>query len=72
MADYILERRVWLPRPRPEVFEFFVSLNATDEQLDFPFIYASAKEGYAKVELDHVAGHAADLVLVRAPAGRAE
>ena len=23
MADYILERRVWLPRPRPEVFEFF-------------------------------------------------
>jgi ligand-binding SRPBCC domain-containing protein len=23
MADYILERRTWLPRPRPEVFEFF-------------------------------------------------
>jgi ligand-binding SRPBCC domain-containing protein len=23
MADYILERRVWLPRPRPEVFAFF-------------------------------------------------
>jgi len=23
MADYILERRVWLPRSRPEVFEFF-------------------------------------------------
>ncbi|MGH7315632.1 MAG: SRPBCC family protein [Candidatus Rokuibacteriota bacterium] len=23
MADYILERRAWLPRPRPEVFEFF-------------------------------------------------
>ena len=23
MADYILERRVWLARPRPEVFEFF-------------------------------------------------
>ena len=23
MADYVLERRVWLPRPRPEVFEFF-------------------------------------------------
>jgi ligand-binding SRPBCC domain-containing protein len=23
MADYILERRVWLPRPRPEVFELF-------------------------------------------------
>ena len=26
----------------------FVSLNATDEQLDFPFIYCSAKEGYAQ------------------------
>lgn len=24
MPDYILERRVWLPRPRPEVFDFFV------------------------------------------------
>lgn len=23
MADYILERRFWLPRPRPEIFEFF-------------------------------------------------
>jgi ligand-binding SRPBCC domain-containing protein len=23
MPDYILERRVWLPRPRPQVFEFF-------------------------------------------------
>jgi GTP-binding protein len=39
-----------------EVFELFQSLNATDEQLDFPFIYCSAKGGYAKVELDHVSG----------------
>jgi GTP-binding protein len=39
-----------------QVFELFMSLNATDEQLDFPFIYCSAKEGYAKVELDHVTG----------------
>jgi hypothetical protein len=23
MADYVLESRVWLPRPRPEVFAFF-------------------------------------------------
>ena len=35
-----------------EVFELFVSLNATDEQLDFSFIYCSAKEGYAKLELE--------------------
>ena len=39
-----------------QVFELFISLNATDEQLDFPFIYASAKDGYAKVELEHVSG----------------
>jgi GTP-binding protein len=39
-----------------EVFELFMSLNATDEQLDFPFIYCSAKQGYAKTELEHVSG----------------
>ncbi len=39
-----------------QVFELFMSLNATDEQLDFPFIYCSAKGGYAKVELEHVSG----------------
>jgi GTP-binding protein len=38
------------------VFDLFVSLHATDEQLDFPFVYASAKEGYAKLDLDHVSG----------------
>ena len=39
-----------------EVFELFLSLHATDEQLDFPFVYTSAKEGYAKTELEHVTG----------------
>ncbi len=39
-----------------QVFELFMSLHATDEQLDFPVIYASAKQGYAKVELEHVTG----------------
>ncbi|MCP5520035.1 MAG: translational GTPase TypA [Verrucomicrobiales bacterium] len=39
-----------------EVFELFVSLHATDEQLDFPFVYTSAKDGYAKTELEHVTG----------------
>ncbi len=38
------------------VWDLFVSLNATDEQMDFPVIYASAKDGYAKVELEHVTG----------------
>ncbi|MCW5553854.1 MAG: translational GTPase TypA [Verrucomicrobiae bacterium] len=39
-----------------DVFELFMSLNATDEQLDFPFIYCSAKLGFAKTELEHVTG----------------
>jgi GTP-binding protein len=39
-----------------QVFDLFVSLHATDEQLDFPTVYASAKEGYAKGELEHVSG----------------
>jgi GTP-binding protein len=39
-----------------QVFELFMSLNATDEQLDFPFIYCSAKQGYAKVNLEHISG----------------
>jgi GTP-binding protein len=33
------------------VFDLFVELNATDEQLDFPIIYASAKNGFAAREL---------------------
>ncbi|MFA6653033.1 MAG: translational GTPase TypA [Candidatus Delongbacteria bacterium] len=35
-----------------KVFDLFVELNATDEQLDFPVIYASAKKGIAKHNLD--------------------
>ena len=30
-----------------EVFDLFVSLDATDEQLDFPVIFASGRNGYA-------------------------
>ena len=32
-----------------KVLELFMDLNATDEQLDFPVIYASAKNGIAKM-----------------------
>ena len=30
-----------------EVFDLFVSLNANDEQLDFPILYASGKDGWS-------------------------
>ena len=35
-----------------EVFDLFVELGANDEQLDFPLVYCSAKEGYATIDLD--------------------
>ena len=35
-----------------EVLELFIELNASDEQLEFPVIYASAKNGIAKMNLD--------------------
>lgn len=45
------------PEARPaevidEVLELFLELDATDEQLDCPFVYASAKAGHAVLELD--------------------
>src|SRR5258707_115529 len=33
------------------VFDLFLELNATDLQLDFPVIYASARDGYAMKEI---------------------
>lgn len=45
------------PEARPdeimdEVLELFLELDADDEQLDSPFVYASAKAGIAMLELD--------------------
>ncbi len=45
------------PNARPDevldaVFDLFVELDADDRQLDFPVIYASAKEGFARHELE--------------------
>ena len=41
---------------RPEevvdmTFDLFLSLNATDEQLNFPIVYGVAREGIAKLNL---------------------
>ncbi len=45
------------PEARPnevidEILELFMDLDASDEQLECPFIFASARDGYAKKELD--------------------
>ncbi|MFA6422653.1 MAG: translational GTPase TypA [Candidatus Buchananbacteria bacterium] len=41
-----------------EVYELFLDLGANDEQLDFPVVYAIARDGIAKVNLDD---HSTDL-----------
>ena len=35
-----------------EILELFIDLDASEEQLDCPFVFASAKAGFAKKELD--------------------
>lgn len=45
------------PEARPaevidEVLELFLDLDANEEQLDCPFVFASAKGGYASLEMD--------------------
>lgn len=35
-----------------EIFDLFVALDANDEQLEFPIVYAAAKNGYAKHKLE--------------------
>lgn len=35
-----------------EVLELFIELNANDDQLDFPVVFASAKNGIAKMDLN--------------------
>lgn len=42
-------------RPREvidDIFELFLELEASDKQLDFPIVYTSAKDGYARKEAE--------------------
>ncbi|HOK78645.1 MAG TPA: translational GTPase TypA [Verrucomicrobiota bacterium] len=53
----VVINKIDLENARPDVvldkvFDLFVQLRATDEQLDFPFVYTSAKDGTAKLHLD--------------------
>lgn len=54
-----------------EVFDLFVSLNATDEQLDFPVLYASGRNGWAIKDLNDEKKDLSvlfDLILSKVPA----
>lgn len=53
----VVINKVDRPGARPhwvmdQVFDLFDNLGATDEQLDFPVVYASALNGYAKLDLE--------------------
>jgi GTP-binding protein len=56
LKPIVVINKIDKPSARPDVvlnmiFDLFVELGATDEQLDFKHIYAIAREGVAKMEL---------------------
>ena len=56
LKPIVIINKVDRPDGRPdevidEVFDLFVSLDANDEQLDFPIMYASGRDGWCVAEL---------------------
>jgi GTP-binding protein len=57
LRPVVLINKLDRPDARPdevlnEVFDLFASLDATDEQLDFPVLYASGRNGWCVKEMD--------------------
>lgn len=57
LKPIVVVNKIDRPSARPEwvinqVFDLFDRLGATEEQLDFPIIYASALQGYATLDLN--------------------
>lgn len=57
LKPIVVVNKIDRPDGRPievidEVFDLFVELGATDEQLNFPIVYCSAKQGFAKHEVE--------------------
>ena len=57
LKPIVVINKIDKPNARPEdvideVFELFIELGADDEQLDFPIIYASAREGFARYNVE--------------------
>jgi len=57
LKPIVVINKIDRPEARPvevvdEVLELFIELGADDEQLDFPVVYASAREGYALYNLN--------------------
>jgi len=76
LRPIVVINKVDRPGARPDwvvdqTFDLFDKLGATDEQLDFPVVYASALNGYAKTELEAVTDNMfalLDVVLENVPA----
>ncbi|MDP4094460.1 MAG: translational GTPase TypA [Bacillota bacterium] len=57
LKPIVVVNKIDRPEARPrevidEVLELFIELGADDDQLEFPIVYASSKDGYAVYELD--------------------
>ena len=57
LCPIVVVNKIDRPSARPvevvnQTFDLFIQLGANDQQLDFPILYASAKEGYAIHRLD--------------------
>ena len=57
LKPLVIINKIDKPDARPDevhdkIFDLFIELNASDEQLDFPMLYASGKDGWADFELD--------------------
>lgn len=57
LRPIVVVNKIDRPSARPDwvvnqTFDLFDKLGATDEQLDFPIVYASGLNGFAKLELD--------------------
>ena len=57
LKPIVVINKIDRPGARPEkvvdeVIELFIELDATDEQLDFPVVYASAKNGISKLKIE--------------------
>jgi GTP-binding protein len=57
LKPIVVVNKIDRPHARPHdvadlTFDLFCELNATDEQLDFPIVYASGKQGWATMDLD--------------------
>ena len=75
LKPIVVVNKVDRPDARPhqvidEVFDLMLDLGATDEQLDFPIVYTSAKHGFARREVDHAESDVRpllDTILIEVP-----